>query len=472
METEHLKYYIDKVHIPVFLVVIDTTSKTGWWVFLQHFIKSNLKTNWRHAKQATIHLPTENLVTDPVKLRQAIVDATAYMKELNPSSISAAIAAEKARVESLDDRFDIEVTASKDEISYEINPKSEQLFMFKAQSPHASKKLIQLWEAGGRVNFDDGEIDVEGYPKGLSDGYELIGMGFNTAPVDAMIRLTANDADEQKQFIDLTGTFTHGSKKGEVVASLPNSAISISFPLDPERPNAEMNLSVGFNCWHNQDVRTLSYLDLISKFFEAISNEKFQCGEKSISIEVFLNGNSMMTCDGDQVLTDRLRYFSPIVSVLSKAKVVACALKVAAIAPEMFNALHAHQVQTVYDLWKNGMASFPSPDVTASNKLDDFEYAELFDKFSDPTEFKTYQGGGLPFLDTTIDLGLQSVTFSEMEIDTENTVIQQNGSYVAAFKATQDCVCTLRKCTDKELEELQPYLEQRQHELAQEQEIG
>ena len=275
METEHLEYFADKVALPVFLIVVNTTKNVGWWVFLQHFINTKLKSNWRSQKTATIHLPIDNLVSDSETLRQAVSDATAYMRELNPSSISAAIAAERKRVNSLDDRFEIAVSVDNEEICFDISPKQAATFSIKAKGHESSEKLIRLYEAGGKVEFGDEEIEVEGYPEGLSDGYELVSLGFNTKPVEVMVRLSAFDHSNQKQFIDLPGSFTHGSKKGRIESALPNSAISISFPLDPDLPNASMDLSISFDCWHEQDVRKLSYLDLISEFFEVISTQEF-----------------------------------------------------------------------------------------------------------------------------------------------------------------------------------------------------
>lgn len=461
METEHLEYYLDKVALPVFLVVADTSKNVAWWVFLQNFINSKLDTGWRTQKTATIHVPIDNLVSNTANLRQAVVDATAYMRELNPSSITAAIAAEHKRVNSLDDRFEINVSADKDEVCYDLSPKQATAITFKAKHDQASDKLIQLYESGGRVDFSDGEIDVEGFPEGLSDGYELVGLGFNAKPVDAMVRLSVVDDSEQKQFIDLPGTFVHGSKNGRIESKLPNSAISLSFPLDPELPNANIDLTISLNCWHEQDVRALSYLDLIAGFFQAISKKEFETGEKSVKIEIYINGNLMLACEGDQILTDRLRYFSPIVSILSKAKAVASDLKLSAIAPKDLNAQHAHEIRTVYDLWKTGSHSFPTPDASASGEMDYSKLMTVIEQYSEPAEIKTFQGGGFPFLGTHIDLGYQVIVLSAMSIDLDKCRIDESGPCKAVFKAAPYCIQTMRKCTDEELILLQPYIEQR-----------
>ena len=70
-------------------------------------------------------------------------------------------------------------------------------------------------------------------------------------------------------------------------------------------------------------------------------------------MEIYIEGNSVLACDGDQLLTDQLRYFSPIVCILAKAKAVASKLKVPAIVPKDFGAKHAYEIQVVYEFVEN-----------------------------------------------------------------------------------------------------------------------
>ena len=56
MEVSHLEYYVDKVLLPVFLVVVDTVNENGWWVFLQQYIKTQLKADWRNKSTAAIRI--------------------------------------------------------------------------------------------------------------------------------------------------------------------------------------------------------------------------------------------------------------------------------------------------------------------------------------------------------------------------------------------------------------------------------
>ena len=80
MDVDHLKYYLDKVATPVFLVLVDTTRQEGWWVFLQQYIESELHADWRTKSSATIRLPLANSIHDSTTLQEAVSDATQYMR--------------------------------------------------------------------------------------------------------------------------------------------------------------------------------------------------------------------------------------------------------------------------------------------------------------------------------------------------------------------------------------------------------
>jgi hypothetical protein len=46
MERRHLTYYANEVKLPVFLVVIDVKSNSGFWLFTQQYLSTTL--TWRH----------------------------------------------------------------------------------------------------------------------------------------------------------------------------------------------------------------------------------------------------------------------------------------------------------------------------------------------------------------------------------------------------------------------------------------
>jgi len=69
----------------------------------------------------------------------------------------------------------------------------------------------------------------------------------------------------------------------------------------------------------------------------------------------------------------------------------------------------------------------------------------------------TFQGGGLPFLTTAVDIGFQNVAFSSMTLDESQTVEGDDSSCQIVFLAEDECICTLRQCTETEVEMLKDY---------------
>ena len=63
-KTETLNHYLKKVHNPIFLIFIETTSKRIFYLFLQEYINETLnneKPNWINQKTVTINIPKSNV---------------------------------------------------------------------------------------------------------------------------------------------------------------------------------------------------------------------------------------------------------------------------------------------------------------------------------------------------------------------------------------------------------------------------
>ena len=111
IKTKHLAYYLDKVKQPIFLIVIDTTKRRGFWLFTQKWAKNELEArNWRSQTKVDIKIPLSNSLTDLDLLGAEIVGAEAFMRDLWPSSIPAAIDYAKESLEILDRRVQVDIS--------------------------------------------------------------------------------------------------------------------------------------------------------------------------------------------------------------------------------------------------------------------------------------------------------------------------------------------------------------------------
>jgi hypothetical protein len=59
-ETSTLRYFLERPELVIFLIY-NAKSKVGYWIWIQDFIRNNLKAEWGEQKTATIHIPTQNI---------------------------------------------------------------------------------------------------------------------------------------------------------------------------------------------------------------------------------------------------------------------------------------------------------------------------------------------------------------------------------------------------------------------------
>ncbi len=395
MEVQHLAYYLDKVPLPVFLVVVDTTKEEGWWVFLQHHIKTELKDGWRTKSSASIRLPLSNSIGDSNALRTAISDATEYMRELRPSSITASIKAEKDRVKSLDPPFEVGITATLNGTEYSLTPKEDGVcFGFRFKGEDAVAKARELVEAGGRVNFAEGEAQISGVPEGWLDDYELYAIE-TSRRLPAMIRFSALDkVSKERVCLDVNGEFVGGSKRGKFVCELTGGLITICLPIDAEKSKTPIDIKFDFSKWVGLDVRLLPHLDAIAPFFEAVDRKALADGDDFIHLEVFVIGNRMLDSTGDTILTRQMQSYSSVITALRKAREAAKQLGVETIVPSDMGPLHIHNIEVVYGLLKHGVHTFPTPHATSSLVMEKAAFVEQISSMkSKGAEMSTFQGG-------------------------------------------------------------------------------
>src|SRR5579859_1145795 len=151
LETRHLKYYVDDQRYPVFLVVVDVTESKGWWLFLQGYAMNELaRVDWRSQDSIAVHVPLQNEITKIDVLLRAVEEADRSMSELRPAAVKGAIVAERKRMESLDPRIHVDVTATESGSHYQLNPIEPVTFtvMLKGGGDKASRMAEDLIDRG------------------------------------------------------------------------------------------------------------------------------------------------------------------------------------------------------------------------------------------------------------------------------------------------------------------------------------
>jgi len=95
-KTKQLKYYLENVKQPVFVILIDVLKRVGYWLFVQEWVKKEYSDNsWSIKNKIDLKIPLANKLGNTDGLLEAVKVADAYMRNLWPGSISAAVEFEK-----------------------------------------------------------------------------------------------------------------------------------------------------------------------------------------------------------------------------------------------------------------------------------------------------------------------------------------------------------------------------------------
>ena len=141
IEAKYLKYYLYKVTLPVFIVLVDVRDKKGYWIFIQKYLREIIKDKkWENQKTFTFDIPIENDIKNFNHFHEEINSAISYMRDLSATSINGAIKMKEQDMQRIDPRFSIS-TIYKDGITYhKLNPKEEVKFNLKFKCTDKKKK--------------------------------------------------------------------------------------------------------------------------------------------------------------------------------------------------------------------------------------------------------------------------------------------------------------------------------------------
>ena len=106
LSTRALATYLDREHLPVFLVVVDANTGRPYYVLLQRYALERLRdVAWRDQRKVKIELREEDRVDDRARFVAALREAHRWNATRLPAAIPGSIAAEEQRLQSIDPRF-------------------------------------------------------------------------------------------------------------------------------------------------------------------------------------------------------------------------------------------------------------------------------------------------------------------------------------------------------------------------------
>lgn len=327
LKTKHLKYYVDKVRQPVFLIVIDVIKKEGFWVFLQKWAKEELKDrNWRDQKNITIKISTVNSLADLKTFQAKIIEADAYMRELWPSSVNSAVAFEKASWEKLDPRIAISISLQDGKPHYFLSAKESFEFQFQFKdSPEFRRKYSNLIESGKELSIGIEELyGVIGSPllEKIFLQAERGKLKIQPGTVfNANITLVTTDASNNKYpLYGITGIMSGGKKAINFQGNLPNSPLKVGLLLSDGLSSLKIKVSFGldFKSWGKQPLQNLAYFEKIKKIFGNLQENPF------LEISCEIDGNPIFsgTANLPEAILKKMSHFLEYFAFIEKTRAI------------------------------------------------------------------------------------------------------------------------------------------------------
>lgn len=278
----YAKYYLDKVKdLPVFLVVIDTTRKEGWWLFLQPVLQKDQ--GWRKQKSFVIELPTANSISDVPLLQAAIEDAKKWMRIAHPESIQDSIAGHKQRLIATDPRFDVKVGFINEEPRFQLlakEPVSLQ-FTMAGEREIIKKKFDDLINKGLEVAFQPGEVKISG--SALFEQFEHSGGKIQSQvcfPGTVTLITIDETGNELGRLSELSGQYTGGQLELRFEGTLARSPLTLKIGPLGEGIGGSVSVSMHLLNWNGQRLLQLAYFDQIKPLFASLPHSvstKLEC---------------------------------------------------------------------------------------------------------------------------------------------------------------------------------------------------
>ena len=399
IKTKHLAYYLDKVKQPIFLITVDTTKRRGLWLFTQKWAKNELKErNWKNQKKIDMKIPLRNSLSDVNLLRAEVISAEAFMRELWPSSIPAAIECAKESLEVLDRRVQVDISYQSGKTRFSLQAREPFEFHIRFRGgAQLQSRFADLFNSGKPAMFDRDEIiEVRGSPllqrifEKAEKGKLLLEPGRKIETV--LVLCAVNAANEEEAVLyGVEGLMWAGTKKARFEGGLKETPLDLelSFPLPTSLGANPLTVNFRFSslAWANIPVLRLPHFEKLNTFFAEIRKGCL------LRIKCEIKGNHIFTATSQPDLASQFMEASIWhLQVLEKVRVIAREMKIDPIYPEegiitrdeFENILLLHELLKVGEHRQNGAGATFSGRVLPNDRFFEMIENSRDSRFSGP----------------------------------------------------------------------------------------
>ncbi len=284
IKTDHARYF-QSLPLPMYLVIVDTTKKKAFWLFLQKYLREHIAPARWEKKKITIRIPSGNDLADLGLLLSDVQSASQYIRDVvHPSSVEAAVSAEQERLSAIDPRFQAKVSFldGRKQVEFHAIDDVKGKFELKGSPEMIRKKFEDLLDRGLPVTFKPGEINCEDMP--LWD--EMISQTTKLhVRSSTVMDVGFSFCDENKNILyelrDKQCEVTGGRKEQRFTIQEPGSPILLSSTLTLEKePDGTIarqtyNIHVSYDAWNGTTINDLPYFKDVRDLLNAAHRTRF-----------------------------------------------------------------------------------------------------------------------------------------------------------------------------------------------------
>jgi hypothetical protein len=348
--TKDLRYYL-RCEEPVYLFLIDPSAKEGYWLFAQEYIRKRISAvHLREKKSVIVRFETGGSFSDFPKFRHSLTAAWRYMHEMFPGSPLAAVLNEKQKLEQLDSRFSVEITASSKLAKIQIAPKSPHVpVKLTFAKTVSTDQLKALFERGESIRLNAKELNVLDAPlhqeilSRIGD-WEIMVSGGHRFTAHLRIQFAI---ESHETMIQLDGDATVAPKRLAFSGALPESPLKLDVCREPtpdDLTQVSLKVRLCWECWISQPMLSLGHFADLTAFFSA----------KVFSMRCLVRGNVLWN-DKEFVLDHDMQ--NPAFRAfdwIRRCQSACQRLKINPIFPSSLDELESDSVRLVVELLETG----------------------------------------------------------------------------------------------------------------------
>lgn len=317
LESKYARYYAEQVKdLPVFLVVVDTTTEEAWWLFLQRYLDDHTK--WENQQSFTIDLSTKNNLEETEALDNAVKNAQNWIRARHPTAIPDAISAYQNKLEKLDPRFLVSVEYHNGGTHAWIEPRKEPVSVrlnLMGEPLAITQKMTDLINRGQKIRLEEGEFAFEGSSLFLDQGTGPIEIQWTSSlQGTATIVLFDEDKKEIVRLSEIAGSYNGGVSELSFT-NLP-SKLPIHVETQLDSSGGRLQLSFPLSVWDGSPILRLPYFDKMQNFFAAMVRCSY------VKTEFYIDGNLLAEMKLSAFHLPEAEFIVQLVESLSKARKV------------------------------------------------------------------------------------------------------------------------------------------------------